>query len=67
MTYIDCFNGDADGICALTQIRLQNPVKSQLVTGVKRDISLLNRVNANSGDIVTVLDISLDKLSLIHI
>lgn len=61
MAYIDCFNGDADGICALTQIRLQNPVESQLVTGVKRDINLLDRVSAKSGDIVTVLDVSLDK------
>lgn len=61
MAYIDCFNGDADGICALTQIRLQNPVESELVTGVKRDINLLDRVSANSGDIVTVLDVSLDK------
>lgn len=61
MAYIDCFNGDADGICALTQIRLQNPVESELITGVKRDINLLDRVLASSGDIVTVLDISLDK------
>ncbi len=61
MTYIDCFNGDADGICALTQIRLKNPVESELITGVKRDISLVARVSANSGDIVTVLDVSLDK------
>lgn len=61
MAYIDCFNGDADGICALTQIRLHNPVESTLITGVKRDISLLDRVSASSGDIVTVLDVSLDK------
>ena len=61
MTYIDCFNGDADGICALTQIRLQNPVESELITGVKRDINLVSRVSASSGDIVTVLDVSLDK------
>lgn len=61
MAYIDCFNGDADGICALTQIRLQNPVESELVTGVKRDINLLDRVSAKSGDTVTVLDVSLDK------
>lgn len=61
MTYIDCFNGDADGICALTQIRLQNPVESELITGVKRDINLVDRVSASSGDIVTVLDVSLDK------
>ncbi|MDB4512052.1 hypothetical protein N9060_01180 [Arenicella sp.] len=61
MKYIDCFNGDADGICALTQIRLQNPVESELITGVKRDINLLERVTAGSGDIVTALDVSLDK------
>jgi hypothetical protein len=31
------------------------------VTGVKRDIQLLGRVRAGPGDVVTVLDISLDK------
>ena len=61
MTYIDVFNGDADGICALHQLRLVNPVKSRLVTGVKRDISLVKRVEAQAGDRVTVLDISFDK------
>jgi len=61
MAHIDCFNGDADGICALTQLRLHNPVESELVTGVKRDINLLNRVTAQQGDLVTVLDVSLDK------
>lgn len=57
----DVFNGDADGICALLQLRLAQPCESILITGVKRDISLLKQVNANSGDRVTVLDISLDK------
>lgn len=61
MAIIDCFNGDADGICALTQLRLHNPADSQLITGVKRDINLLKRVTANSGDMVNALDISLDK------
>lgn len=61
MKYFDVFNGDADGICALHQLRLENPVESTLVTGVKRDISLLKQVKANHGDKVTVLDISLDK------
>ena len=61
MKYIDVFNGDADGICALHQLRLAEPVDSTLVTGVKRDINLLNRVDAEKGDKVTVLDISLDK------
>jgi len=59
--YIDVFNGDADGICALHQLRLAKPVESLLVTGIKRDISLLSRVEANKADTVTVLDISLDK------
>ncbi|MFO7635342.1 MAG: hypothetical protein R6W76_22550, partial [Caldilinea sp.] len=57
----DVFNGDADGICALHQLRLSDPVESELVTGPKRDISLLKRVNAQAGDRVTVLDIALSK------
>ncbi|WP_038247790.1 DHH family phosphoesterase [Ghiorsea bivora] len=61
MNYIDVFNGDADGLCALHQLRLENPVDSELVTGVKRDIALLKRVNAQAGDEITVLDVSLDK------
>lgn len=61
MAYFDVFNGDADGICALQQLHLAQPVESKLVTGVKRDISLLERVDARSGDQVTVLDISLDR------
>ena len=58
---IDVFNGDADGICALHQLRLADPAEATLITGVKRDIALLQRVEAGSGDLVTVLDISLDK------
>ena len=61
MNYFDVFNGDADGICALHQMRLANPLESTLITGVKRDISLLKQVQANNGDQVLVLDISLDK------
>ncbi|WP_372896590.1 acetyltransferase [Stieleria sp.] len=61
MAHFDVFNGDADGICALHQLRLARPRESTLVTGVKRDINLLKRVQARSGDSVTVLDISLDK------
>ena len=57
----DVFNGDADGLCALHQLRLAAPVDSVLVTGVKRDISLLKQVNAKAGDEIIVLDISLDK------
>lgn len=62
MTTYDVFNGDADGICALHQLRLAEPVDDAiLVTGVKREIDLLRRVSANAGDRVTVLDVSLDK------
>ncbi len=57
----DVFNGDADGLTALIQLRLAEPRSAQLVTGVKRDIELLDRVDASQGDRVTVLDISLDK------
>ena len=58
---IDVFNGDADGMCALHQLRMAKPVESKLVTGIKRDINLLSRVSAGKGDHITVLDISLDK------
>ncbi len=61
MKYFDVFNGDADGICALQQLRLAEPKDSVLVTGVKRDINLLKKIEAAAGDTVTVLDISLDK------
>jgi hypothetical protein len=57
----DIFNGDADGICALHQLRLEAPRASELVTGVKRDIRLLDRVEAQSGDELTVLDISMKE------
>jgi hypothetical protein len=61
MKHFDVFNGDADGICALHQLRLADPVQSELVTGVKRDIALLERVQASPGDRVTVLDVSLER------
>lgn len=61
MTNYDVFNGDADGICALLQLRLADPRDATLVTGVKRDIDLLKQVEAKKGDRITVLDISMDK------
>ncbi|HET8710064.1 MAG TPA: DHH family phosphoesterase [Spongiibacteraceae bacterium] len=61
MAYIDVFNGDADGICALTQLRNAHRVDSTLVTGVKRDIELLDKIEAKAGDQITVLDVSMDK------
>ena len=61
MACFDVFNGDADGICALHQLRLAQPLDSVLITGVKREIDLLRQVNAVAGDSVTVLDISLHQ------
>lgn len=60
MQFYDIFNGDADGICALQQLRLEEPRASVLVTGVKRDIRLLERVAPAAGDELTVLDVSLE-------
>ncbi|WP_150464666.1 DHH family phosphoesterase [Francisella sp. XLW-1] len=64
--YIDIFNGDADGILSLIQLRKALPVASNshtLITGVKRDISLCKDVsNQDANDaVVIVLDISYDK------
>lgn len=59
MKFYDIFNGDADGICALHQLRLAEPRTAELVTGAKRDIALVGRVAARAGDQLTVLDISL--------
>lgn len=58
--HFDVFNGDADGLCALQQLRLAAPRASTLVTGIKRDVDLLERVDGREGDSVTALDISLD-------
>jgi len=60
MADFDVFNGDADGICSLLQLRLNEPrPDAKLITGRKRDIALLDRVEARAGDHVTVLDISM--------
>ena len=57
--YIDVFNGDADGICALHQLRLVDPrPDARLVTGVKRDIHLLQKLAGIRKAQITVLDVS---------
>jgi len=61
MQIYDVFNGDADGICALIQLRLAEPAETTLVTGVKRDIALAQRVPTGEPTQVNILDISLDK------
>jgi single-stranded DNA-specific DHH superfamily exonuclease len=42
-------------------LRLHSPKESILVTGLKREIDLLSRIEADAGDDITVLDISMDK------
>lgn len=61
MNAYDVFNGDADGICALIQWRLADPVQSTLITGVKRDIALVKRVPVSGAARVNIFDVSLDK------
>lgn len=59
--HIDVCNGDADGLCAVVQWRLHEPLAARLVTGLKRDIELLERVQAASGDHVLVCDLSMQR------
>lgn len=60
--HYDVFNGDADGIFALHQLRLASPVReATLITGIKRDITLLKQIKDAENSTITVLDISLDK------
>jgi len=59
--HYDVFNGDADGIIALLQLRFTTPRESKLITGVKRDISLLKQVDLKVASSITVLDISMEK------
>ncbi|MEO7159438.1 MAG: hypothetical protein ABIX00_02810 [Polaromonas sp.] len=57
----DVCNGDADGLCAVRQWRLHDPAEATLVTGLKRDIELLERVDASAGDEVLVCDIAMAR------
>ncbi len=61
MTAYDLFNGDADGICSLQQLRLHTPQQTTLITGLKRDINLFSKIEPQPGDQITALDISFDK------
>ena len=66
--HYDVFNGDADGILSLIQLRKHEPKSSTLITGIKRDIKLLQKAATEknvSG--VTALDISMEKnLDALH-
>lgn len=64
MADFDLFNGDADGIFSLLQLRQVDPrLDAELITGVKRDIKLFPRIadRVQIGDRVTGLDISMAK------
>lgn len=60
----DVFNGDADGIIARHQYRLVHPAQTTGITGVKRDVGLLDQLAGNAsviaGDQIYVFDISYD-------
>ena len=55
------YNGDADGICSMVQWGLVYGIEGHRVTGVKRDIELLERVNPTPDDEIIVMDISLAR------
>lgn len=59
--HIDVCNGDADGLCAVVQWRLNEPLTARLVTGLKRDIELLEHVQAKQGDQILVCDLSMQR------
>ena len=61
MAHFDIFNGDADGIFSLIQLRKQTPLDAVKITGIKRDIQLVKKCQAKANDTVTVLDISMEK------
>lgn len=56
----DVCNGDADGLTAVLQWRLHDPAPATLVTGLKREIALLERVPDNA-DEVLVCDLSIAR------
>jgi single-stranded DNA-specific DHH superfamily exonuclease len=57
----DVCNGDADGLCAVLQWRLHEPAEATLVTGLKREIALLERVPRDAADEVLVCDLSMQR------
>lgn len=59
--HIDVCNGDADGLCSVVQWRLHEPQAARLITGLKRDIALLDRVQAVRGDQLLVCDLSMRR------
>jgi hypothetical protein len=62
-------NGDADGLCAAVQWYMHEPGPTTLVTGLKRELALLERVDAGAGDEVNVFDLTMSRNrgSLLHL
>lgn len=64
MADFDLFNGDADGIFSLLQLRQTSPRPQVIcVTGVKRDTQLFQRIakEVKQGDRITALDIGMSR------
>ena len=61
MRRFDVCNGDADGLCAVLQWRLHAPAEATLVTGLKRETALLQRVPCDAADEVLVCDLSMQR------
>lgn len=57
----DVCNGDADGLCAVRQWRLHDPSAAHLITGLKRDIALLQHVPCGAASEVLVCDLSMQR------
>ena len=60
----DLFNGDADGIFSLLQLRQVDPrPEAALITGVKRDTQLFARIadKVKTGDRICALDIGMNR------
>ena len=55
------YNGDADGICSMVQWGLVHGIEGTRITGVKRDIELLERVHPSGEDDIVVMDVSLAR------
>jgi hypothetical protein len=52
-------NGDADGLCSAVQWYHHEPGPVTLVTGLKRERALVDRVEAGAGDEVNIFDIAM--------
>jgi hypothetical protein len=58
---VDVCNRDVDGLCAAVQLRLHEPAPAALLTGLKRETTLLERVQAKAGDEANVFDLSMQR------